>query len=54
MTYIGSGVNSVYSAQEVTCSECRWEGTLDGSTWNDKFDWSAECPNCKNIIDIYL
>lgn len=54
MSYFGSGVNAVYSSREVTCNECRWEGELDGSTWNDKYDWSSECPNCKAIIDINL
>lgn len=50
----GSGINSIESSQEVTCRSCRWEGELDGSTWNDKYDWSAECPNCKDIIEVDL
>lgn len=50
----GSGINSIESSQEVTCRSCRWEGELDGSTWNDKYDWSAECPNCKDIIEVNL
>lgn len=51
---IGSGINSIESSQEVICRECRWEGELDGSTHIDQYDWSAECPNCKEIIEVYL
>lgn len=51
---LGSGINSVESSQEVTCRSCRWEGELDGSTWNSDYDWSSECPNCKDIIEVDL
>lgn len=53
-TWIGSGVNSIDKCLNVTCRSCDWEGDLDGSTFNSKYDWSAECPNCKNIIEYDL
>lgn len=50
----GSGIYSETMTREFTCRDCGWEGELDGSTDDNQFTLYAECPNCKEMLEIDL
>lgn len=53
-TWNGSGVNSVEMTREFICRDCEWEGELEGSTDDSRAMLYAECPNCKQMLEIDL
>lgn len=53
-TWIGSGIYSVEIEREFTCKDCGWEGLAIGTTDDLQAILSAECQNCKYIMEIDL
>jgi transcription elongation factor Elf1 len=53
-TWIGSGIYSVEIEREFTCADCGWEGLATGTTDDLQAILSAECQNCKYIMEIDL
>ena len=53
-TWIGSGINTVTMTREFVCADCGWEGDLEGTTDDSQYVLYAECPNCKEMLEIDL
>ncbi len=53
-TWKGSGIYSVEVEREFTCKDCGWEGLATGTTDDYQALLTAECQNCKYIMEIDL
>ena len=51
---MGSGINSIEIEREFIGRDCGWEGELVGSTDDSRAMLYAECPNCKQMLEIDL